>query len=191
MKKAASFIILVALVSFFGCSHEMRMDPNYVAYLQAAKEQPKVIEITAQPGQTIELRGVERFTVYGPSGVKVEQRQPEQDAGATIAREFFGMVRSAVPYAFGGFAIDRITKFGSHAVDSAGHNTAISGSYNTNTDRHDVADSYNGDYRDIGSLADDHSNRSISDSYKDRHDISNAYNPVDYHGVVNTTEQAQ
>lgn len=69
---------------------------------------------------------------------------------------------------------------------NAGHNTAISGSYNT--DRHD-----SGDYRDIGALTDDHSNRSINDSYNptDRHDVTDSYNPIDRHDTTDRHDEYQ
>lgn len=177
LKEKVIAVLLTVLCCIFvmGCAGEKsHPDMNYVAYLEALKIQPKILEITAQPGQTIEFRGVQSFTVYGMNA-KAADIQPYQaplSTGQIVMKELFSTARVAIQYGFYGFAADRLFSFGTAAVENAGHNTSISGSYNT--DRHD-----SGNYRDIGQLQDDHSDRSVNDSYNDRHDTNSSYNPVD------------
>lgn len=170
MKNLMSLILVLGLI---GCV-STKIDPNYLAYLQAAQVQPKIVEIEAKDGESIELVGVKRFIVYGVSGLQIEQHHQQLSIGAIIVKELFGTVRMATPYIVGGFAIDRLVKFGETAVKNAGSNVSdsynTSGSYNIPTE-YNYNDSYNGDYRDFTGDV-DNSNNSINDSYNpvDRHD---------------------
>jgi len=136
MKVLISLIVLaLVLVS---CATNPKLDPNYEKYLETQKSlaqmQPKLVEIKAQPGQTIELKGVQEFIVYAPSSSSTHiaiHRTPPDPATVIFSKLFdtaLDASKSILPAYFG-------WHYGSHilskAFDRAGGNYNITGDYNT------------------------------------------------------------
>ncbi len=70
MKEVIGILIATGIILWLltGCvTAKPTLNPNYVAYIEAKKVQTKVFEIVAQPGNSIQMSGIERFTVYGSS----------------------------------------------------------------------------------------------------------------------------
>lgn len=173
----AVFLFVLSVIMLTGCASTAKVDGNYLAYLEAMKQKP-IIEIEAAEGQTLTISGLKRLAVYGNgSKSEIHPFQTAPTFGTVLAQEFGSLVRTSMPYALGAFTANKLFNFAGDAVKNAGHNTAISGSYNR--DRHDT-----GSYRDFTGST-DQSNRSINNSYNpfDRHDINDSYNPIDRHDV--------
>jgi len=146
-KKIISLFSLLFLLSSCSSNKPIKEDPNYQAYLQTIQNyHPKIVEIKAQPGQTIELKGVQEFIVYAPSGSKlnIHPYRPPEDSSSVIAREFLRTTKDItlgiLPNYFG-------WKYGSSvlkkAFDSAG--THVQGNYNTGTYTNVGGDQVTGD----------------------------------------------
>jgi len=199
MKKGvAVFLGIFFLITvLFGCAiGKGKLDQNYFTQIEAikaivsdiSKNQPKVLEIEAFENQPIQI-SAKKFVVYGliSSGAQLENivkhlvYQPQMTAGQIFARELGLTVRSLAPFALGWKALD-VMQFG---IKHAGGNVADSynttdayktlDSYNTpTTTTTNVADSFNGDNRDIGGDLSQDRHDTI-----DRHDINDSYNPID------------
>lgn len=133
-------LIALALILLTGCASEQAYRDYTIAYTgyinsQTAKgnEVPKLVEIVAKDGETIEMKGVKSFVVYSPSAV-VNQAQPPQQIKNS---EWVGTVNNIVS---GGMALGSTAVLGSviksvvnSAGENAGHNTTVNttGSYNT------------------------------------------------------------
>lgn len=133
-------LIVLMLIGFVltSCATNPKLDPNYQAYLKAqqqmAQNQPKIVEIDAQPGQTIEFKGISKFVVYNSTGgsarVAVYRSQP--NPATVIFSKVFDTAldasKSILPTYFG-------WHYGSHilskAFDRAGGNYNVSGDYNS------------------------------------------------------------
>lgn len=181
-------LLLLLLLSWCsGCATAKArdLDKNYLAYLEAVRTPPKILEIEGIPGQSIELKGISKFVVYGVISTQIEQLRIPPSTGAIVARELFGFLKGAAPYALGWKALDTIetgiTHAGGNIADS--YNTTDSyktmDSYNTpttttTTNTATLDNSFNGDNREIGGDNDAHSDRhDVNDSYNDRHDSVN------------------
>jgi len=185
--------VLLILLLFSWCSgcataKSMELDKNYLAYLEAVRTPPKILELEGIPGQSIELKGISKFIVYGVVSTQIEQLRVPMSTGAIMAKEFFGFLKGAAPYAIGWKALDVMQS----GINNAGHNMNISDSYkdshniadsyntpttstttNTTTNTATLNDSFNGDNRDVGGNNDAHSDRhDINDSNNDRHDVT-------------------
>ncbi len=177
MLKLLTLAVSLTLVACLGCATTKGLDPNYVAYLDAMKNQPKIFEMKAKSGEVIELRGVESLVVYGGGYSKhIEQRKTEPSFATTLLRETFGTARSVLPGFFGwhyGYRI--LDKAFNSAGDTVRDSYNVSDAYNTTiptttttttTNTTTNSDSFNGDYRDIGQDANiDNSDNSINSSY--------------------------
>jgi hypothetical protein len=75
--RASMVSILVLAVFLVGCTHNQhRADAERAFYeSQAQQERPPILELTAQPGETITLAGVQRLAVYSPAATdaRIEQ----------------------------------------------------------------------------------------------------------------------
>ncbi len=138
MKK---FFIILSMVGFIvtSCATNPKLDPNYQAYLkvqqQMAQNQPKIVEIDAQPGQSIVLQGISKFVVYNANSgsrtqIAIHRTQP--NPATIIFSKIFDTAldasKSILPTYFG-------WHYGSHilskAFDRAGGNYNVNGDYNT------------------------------------------------------------
>ena len=133
-------VLVVALLGVFltACAINPKLDPNYQQYLETQKEiaqnPPKIVEIDAQPGQTIELKGVAKFVVYNVNGhtTGVAVYRPQPNPATVIFSKLFDTAldasKSILPTYFG-------WHYGSHilskAFDRAGGNYNIGADYNS------------------------------------------------------------
>jgi hypothetical protein len=192
MKKVLLLIICCATLIFtFGCaSSKGKVDPNYLAYLNAAQAQPKVVEIEAEPGQTITMQGVKKFVVYA-NAKRIEQRKSGPSAMSMFWRGFFGLASTAVDRGASAAiyikGLDTVKSVLNTGYDNAGHNASISDSYNTPTQTTTTTsitgstfDSYNGDNRDNPATSTD-SHNSDSHNSTDNHAVDN--HAVDDHSA--------
>jgi hypothetical protein len=131
------FVTFLGLVLISACSttSNTKLNPNYQAYLNTvSKYHPKLVEIEAQPGQTIEMKGVAKFVVYAPSNsaMRIQAYRPAPNPGVQITHEVlstvFGTAKDILPGYFGWRYGSSILK---KAFDSAG--THVQGNYNTGT----------------------------------------------------------
>ncbi len=149
MKKIISLLVLIPLLG--ACATNPKLDPNYQQYLETqktlAQNQPKIVEIKAQPGQTIELKGVQEFIVYAPSSTNrmriAVHRTPPNPATIIFSKLFdtaLDASKSILPAYFGWHYGYRILN---KAFDRAGGNYNIGGDYNTGT-KYAVQGDYSG-----------------------------------------------
>lgn len=117
-----------------------KLDPNYQAYLKTQQELAQhpapIVEIKAQPGQSIVLQGVSEFVVYNPNGrtARVAIYRPRPNPATVIFSKLFDTAldasKSILPTYFG-------WHYGSHilskAFDRAGGVYNVSGDYNPGT----------------------------------------------------------
>lgn len=171
--------VLPVAVLLAACASNPQLDPNYAAYVAAsqatAAAQPKtpLVRITAQPGQTIEMRGVASFEVYSASGgnsaVAIAPYQPTRNeylplvqTGLSLVGHWLGLhelQRGAVGIAN---AVGNAATRGYPYVQAPA-GTTITGSYNQ--DRHDVVDRHD-------SIVDRHDTTTITTTLTDRHDVT-------------------
>ncbi len=149
MKKAISLLVAVPLLT--ACATNPKLDPNYQQYLETqkalAQNQPKIVEIKAQPGQTIELKGVQEFVVYAPTsmnGVRIAVHRTPPNPATVIFSKLFDTAldasKSILPTYFGWHYGYRILN---KAFDRAGGNYNVGGDYNTGT-KYAVQGDYSG-----------------------------------------------
>jgi hypothetical protein len=111
MKEVIAVLIIIWLALYFlsGCaSTSPRLDPNYMAYLEAMRNQPKILEIEAQEGQTIEFKGVKKFTVYGGQNSSIAEYKPSPTTQEVIAKEMIGAAKILLPIWFISQSIEHI-----------------------------------------------------------------------------------
>ncbi|MFH2028533.1 MAG: hypothetical protein ABIJ08_05315 [Nanoarchaeota archaeon] len=199
MKGIAGFLgIIFLLTVLMGCAvgQKNTLDQNYFTQIEAikaivsdiSKNQPKAVEFEAFENQPIVITA-KKFVVYGLVGtggqlgdiIKHLVYQPQMTAGQIFARELGLTVRSLAPFALGWKALD-VMQFGiKHAGGNIADSYNVSDSYKTldsyntpTTTTTNVADSFNGDNRDIGGDLSQDRHDTI-----DRHDINDSYNPID------------
>lgn len=77
------------------------VDANYAYYADArvalVNAQQPLFELKAQPGQTIELKGVESLRINAPSDAAASLAAPQRDP--TILEQSIGLATALVPYA--------------------------------------------------------------------------------------------
>lgn len=121
-------IVLIALASVLlaGCTHTRHRASAEAAYYdaqaRAQSERAPIVELVAQPGQSIVLQGVERFSVYAPDG---QEGIRQYQAGANPWVQALGILGDV---GLKGFGIYELGKFATSAVTHAGGNTAINNS---------------------------------------------------------------
>lgn len=80
MKEVIAVLVIIWLALHFlsGCSTgNPRLDPNYMAYLEAMKNPSKMLEVEAAEGQTIQFSGIKKFIIYGvQTNSIVEYKKP-------------------------------------------------------------------------------------------------------------------
>jgi len=189
--KFVVFLSVIVLLSMGCASMNGISKEEFMEWTKANVEIAKInADVNSRPTFELNLTPdgkVAGIKTYAQPNVMpfMEQKRPSEWVG-TVNR-----LLSIGGY-LGGAAIigDAVKDMVDSSGKNAGHNTTTTGSYNT--DRHDIttttsttnttSGSYNGDYRDVsGSVSDDHSNRSINNSYNpiDRHDVNGAM-PEDY-----------
>ena len=115
-----------------------KIDPNYQAYLQTIQNyHPKIVEIEAQPGQTIELKGVQKFVVYAPSGSagsSIRVYRPAPDPWVMITHDVLHTGLTAATTVLPKYYA---WKYGSSVIKTAIHNsgTHVNGDYISNGDK--------------------------------------------------------
>lgn len=120
-------LLLTPVVLLAGCATSL--DPNYKAFLEykmAAPQKP-IMELRAQPGQTVELRGVEALVVYSNDNQQgqVMQRQPNEWAG--VWSKAIGVLGTYLGITAAGQAtVDLANAVGNH---SRGSNVVNYGNY--------------------------------------------------------------
>jgi len=126
-----ALVILPALFVLAGCTHSLHRTNAETAYynaqaaIAASEQQARrpIIEMVARPGETIQLQGVERFSVFAPADDPEPVRQYQ--AGPNPWVKALGIVADA---GLAGFGIDRLADFGTAAIAGAGGNTSINNS---------------------------------------------------------------
>jgi hypothetical protein len=94
MKKSIIALALLAVAALSGCAspqseiqHSERMYDKQVAAIKDARPIP-IFQMTALPGQTIELKGVQQLSVYNPSDStnKVPEFKGPQNASVEMLK---------------------------------------------------------------------------------------------------------
>lgn len=134
MRPLLTILIAVALV---GCAHNAHRTAEAQAYYQAqqaqAEQRPPLFELRAQPGQTIQLSGVESLVVNDPREISINPLPQQRNQMLGL---FETALRVAAPIYGAKIAADGLVDL----ADSIGRNsgdhsvTTISDSYNTRGD---------------------------------------------------------
>lgn len=154
-KMAAYLLVLVVLLS--GCvNNKWRKDEAtafYTAQKELATTRKPLFELRAQPGQTIQLSGVESLTVNDPREATIAPLPQTESPAWRILDRALGIAGNAyMTKTLADGVVDIVATAASNAGDHSITNTAITGSYNTQGDTltGSIGGSVNGDGSGIG-----------------------------------------
>lgn len=124
MRRVAMVMLSVLAFSLAGCAADGDMQAYLKAQLDALDRQKPLVMLEAQPGQTMELKGVKSLVVYAPNG-GVGQIRPLESQWAPVWREALRVAGVVGGIYYGGQAL-------SNLAEAMGKNagTHISGSFN-------------------------------------------------------------
>jgi hypothetical protein len=118
-------MLSVVAFSLVGCAGDSDMQAYLKAQLDALDRQKPLVMLEAQPGQTMELKGVKSLVVYAPNG-NASQIRPLESQWAPVWREALRVAGVVGGIYYGGQALTNL-------AEAMGKNAGahISGSFNT------------------------------------------------------------
>lgn len=152
-------VLLLIVVMLSGCVYTQHRATEASAFYNA-QAQPKqpLFSLTAQPGETIELRGVASLTVNDPRAGEIKALPVVQSrAWSTIDR----LIGAGAAYAGAKLSLDAIGEVSSLVANSAGdrsthddHSVHVADSYNDSSDNSTHGDTISGSYNTDQSAGD-------------------------------------
>lgn len=139
MKSLRTLIVIMLVMGLSACVHNRHRTAEAKAFVnaqtKAAEHQKPLVELIAQEGQTIELRGVSAFRVYAPKDSAIRALPQQESAWLKFGTRLLDRGAQVVGIKF---ASDTLSSIFDSAVSNAGdHSTttiSIADSYNDQSD---------------------------------------------------------